>query len=64
MIICLDSSKFKLKIELVLGFQMSTLEFVGASQLTLEIQVLTCMKDSEVVKVSVTLVCFFVYFLE
>ena len=40
-----------------LGRQLSTVEFVGASKLAVEIRVQTCMKDSEVVKVNVALVC-------
>ena len=41
-----------------LGLQLLTVEFVGASELAVGIQVQTCMKDSEVVKVNVALVCF------
>ena len=43
-----------------LGLQLSTLWCVGALLLLGDLQVQTCMKDSEVVKVNVALVCFFV----
>ena len=45
-----------------LGLEMSTVEFVGTSKLAVGIQVQTCMKDSEVVKVNVAFVCLFVLF--
>ncbi len=41
-----------------LGLQLLAVEFVGALESATGIQVQTCMKDSEVVKVNVTLVCF------
>ena len=44
------------------GLQLSTVRYVRALELADVIQVQTCMKDSEVVKVNVTLVCFSMQF--
>ena len=65
MIICLGSSRNQTQAKLNWdkmpgsGLQLLTVKFVGASELAVETQVQTCMKDSEVVKVNVTHVCFF-----
>ena len=44
------------------GLQLSTVRCVGALELSGELQVQTCMKDSEVVKVNVAHVHFFMFF--
>ena len=41
-----------------LGLQLSTMRCVGALKLADGIQIQACMKDNEVVKVNVALVCF------
>ena len=42
-----------------LGLHLSTVWFVGALELAVRIQVQICIKDSEVVKVNVALVGFY-----
>ena len=45
-----------------LELQLSTLSCVGSLMLPGDFQVQTCMKDSDIVKVNVALVCFFMLF--